>query len=80
MIYFTSDIHFDDLDTLVSDNRPFKNTKQFDKYIIKTFNKQAKKEDTIYVIGDFMDCNEEGHDSWKKSILYYFEPLTQGPL
>ena len=53
MIYFTSDIHFDDLDTLVNDNRPFKSTKQFDKYIIKTFNKQAKKEDTIYVIGYF---------------------------
>ena len=70
MFYFSSDIHFDDLDTLINDNRPFKNTKQFDKYVIKTWNRQVNKDDTIYVVGDFMDCNEKGHDSWKKSIKY----------
>lgn len=70
MIYFTSDIHFNDMDTLISDNRPFKSTKQFDKYIISMWNKQTKKEDTIYVIGDFMDCNSKNHDSWKKSVSY----------
>ena len=70
MFYFSSDIHFSDKDTLLNDNRPFKSTKQFDKFIIRTWNKQTKKDDTIYVIGDFVDCNGEGHDSWKKSILY----------
>lgn len=70
MFYFSSDIHFDDLDTLINDNRPFKNTKQFDKYVIKTWNRQVNKDDTIYVVGDFMDCNEASHDSWKKSIRY----------
>ena len=70
MNYFTSDIHFDDIDTLNNDNRPFKNTKKFDKYMIKVMNKQANKKDTIYVIGDFMDCNNANHRSWEKSILY----------
>ena len=70
MYYFSSDIHFNDEDTLKVDNRPFKHTKQFDKFIIKTWNKQAKKDDTIYVVGDFIDCNGQGHESWKKSILY----------
>lgn len=70
MLYFTSDIHFDDEDTLINDNRPFKSTKSFDRCFIKMMNKQAKKGDTIYVVGDFVDCNGENHDSWKKSILY----------
>jgi len=70
MLYFTSDVHFNDLDTLVNDNRPFKNIKEFDKYVIRLWNKQVSKDDTIYVIGDFIDCNGKGHDSWKKSILY----------
>ena len=70
MQYFSSDIHFDDIDTLINDNRPFKNTKLFDKYIIKTWNKQVKKDDTIYVIGDFIDCDGQGYDSWKHTLNY----------
>ena len=69
MNFFTSDIHFSDLTTLKSDLRPFKNTKQFDKHIIKTWNKQAKKSDTIYVVGDLIDCDGENHDEWKTSSL-----------
>jgi len=70
MFYFTSDVHFNDEDTLLNDNRPFKNTKEFDKYIINMRNKKVKKDDIIYVIGDFVDCNGQGHDSWRKSIKY----------
>ena len=69
MNFFTSDTHFGDEYTLKSDLRPFKNIKQFDKYVIKTWNKQATKKDTIYVIGDFVDCDGEGFDNWKKAIL-----------
>jgi calcineurin-like phosphoesterase family protein len=68
MRFFSSDIHFDDMDTIVNDNRPFKSTKSFDKYLIRTWNKQVKKDDVIYVIGDFVDCDGEGYDSWKKSL------------
>ncbi len=70
MLFFTSDTHFSDLSTLKVDMRPFKNPKQMDKYIIKTWNKQTTKNDTIFVIGDFVDCDGDGHDSWKKSIHY----------
>lgn len=70
MLYFTSDVHFYDEDTLLNDSRPFKSVKAFDKYIIKKWNKQANKNDTIYVVGDFIDCNNEKHELWKKSILY----------
>ena len=70
MMYFTSDVHFNNKDTLINDNRNFKSTKKFDKFVIKTWNKQVDKSDTIYVIGDFVDCDNESDVSWKKSILY----------
>lgn len=70
MYYFSSDTHFNDESTLKNDNRPFKSVKKCDKTIIKTWNKQVKKGDTIFVIGDFMDCDDENSDGWKKSIHY----------
>lgn len=70
MYFFTSDLHFDNEETLSLDNRPFKNTKQFDSFVIKQFNKQAKKEDTIFVVGDFVDCDGVESESWKKSLAY----------
>ena len=58
MKYFSSDVHFSDPATLINDNRPFKSCEDFDKYIINLWNKQTTKRDTIYVIGDFVDCME----------------------
>ena len=70
MYFFSSDTHLSDSYTMKVDNRPFKNAKAFDRFIIKTWNKQAKKGDTIFVIGDFIDCDGIGHDEWEKAILY----------
>lgn len=70
MLYFTSDIHFNDKQTLMVDSRPFKSTKDYDKFVLKLWNKQAKKGDTIYVVGDFVDCDGAGHESWKEAIKY----------
>ena len=70
MNFFTSDTHFYDLETLSIDDRPFKSAKQFDNYVLKTWNKQAKKGDTIFVIGDFVDCDGKGYAGWKHSIQY----------
>ena len=57
MNFFTSDTHFGDDGVIQQDLRPFKNAKQFAKILIKTWNKQASKNDTIFVIGDFVDCD-----------------------
>lgn len=70
MYYFSSDTHFGDKGTLVMDMRPFKNAKQFDRYVIKTWNKQTTKDDTIFIVGDFIDCDGPGCDSWKKTLKY----------
>lgn len=59
MYFFTSDIHLGDAVSVKADNRPFKNDKQFEKFLIKSWNKQAKKGDTIFVIGDLFDCHSK---------------------
>lgn len=72
MIYFTADTHFNHTNTLRREKRPFETKEEFDKYVINTWNNQVKKEDTIYVLGDFLNFNfEKGDsDSWIKSIYY----------
>ena len=70
MNFFISDIHFSDDSTLKRDNRPFKTTAQFDKYIIKQINKRAKKGDTLYVVGDLIDCDGAGDDGFFRSLKY----------
>lgn len=59
MYFFTSDIHLGQATSAKADGRPFKNDKQFEKFLIKTWNKQAKKGDTIYVVGDLFDCHSK---------------------
>jgi calcineurin-like phosphoesterase family protein len=68
MEFFTSDIHFCDESSMRSDNRPFKNIKQYDKFIIKDFNKTAKKGDTIYIVGDLLDCDDENATEWQSGL------------
>ena len=68
MKFFTSDIHFSDESTMRSDNRPFKNIKEYDNFIIKNFNQMAKKEDVIYVAGVLLDCDGPETDEWIKGL------------
>lgn len=64
MIYFTADLHLCDERSMKEDNRPFKNIKQYDKTIIRDFNKTAKRGDTIFVVGDMLDCNKKNTYDW----------------
>ena len=68
MNYFTADIHFCDELSMRSDNRPFKTIKDYDKFTIKEWNKTAKKGDTIFVIGDLFDCNDENSTLYLDAI------------
>lgn len=54
-IFFTSDTHFGTNKALARENRPFRNWKVFYRKTIKQWNKQAKKDDLIYHLGDFID-------------------------
>lgn len=57
--YFTADSHFSFKEDVIiyREFRPFKNLAEMNKSIIDIWNKQAKKEDTIYVLGDFINYN-----------------------
>ena len=68
MKYFISDIHFSDEMTMKLENRPFKSVHKYDKHIIKMINKKATKNDDLYVIGDFFDCDDESCVGWKKTF------------
>ncbi len=58
MLFFTSDTHLGGYDIIGQEFRPVKSPKEFAKKLKKIWNSQAKKGDTIYVIGDFIDCHE----------------------
>ena len=68
MLFFTSDLHFGSNETIKFDNRPFKSSKQFEKYFIKNLNKISKCNDTIYVIGDFVDFHKESDKSYIEKL------------
>jgi len=68
MFYFTSDLHFGSENTIKFDKRPFKNAKVFQSKIIKSWNKIIKKEDTLYVIGDFIDYHEDTKDKCLETL------------
>ena len=70
MKFFTSDIHFSDENTFKVDNRPFKNVKKYNQFVIKQFNKVAKKGDIIYVIGDLIDCDNEKSNQFFEALKY----------
>ena len=68
MYYFSSDIHLGDAKVIRCDMRPFKNIKVFTRQLIKIWNKQTNKDDTIFVVGDFVDCDSENLHSWEKNL------------
>lgn len=52
-LWFTSDTHFSHDKTRIKAARPFDNTKEMDKEMIKQWNKIVKPDDIVYHLGDF---------------------------
>ena len=73
MLFFTADTHFGGTEIINRENRPFTNHKEMDLFLIKTFNTQANRSDTIYCLGDFINYNELEKDNWKESFNYVKE-------
>lgn len=53
MIYFTSDLHFFHDNIIKHVNRPFHNTEEMNKTLIKKWNSKITYDDDIYILGDF---------------------------
>ena len=52
MIYYIADMHFGHKNILKYDKRPFADTEQMDKEIIRRWNERVNDDDTVYVLGD----------------------------
>ena len=52
MIYFIADTHFYHENIIKYCNRPFKNSKQMNEYIVNKWNSVVTKDDIVYHLGD----------------------------
>ena len=55
MFFFTSDTHFGNDEIIKRENRPFKDIKEFEDFVVEAWNKQAGESDIIYHLGDFVN-------------------------
>lgn len=58
-IFYISDLHFGHQNVLKFDHRPYANTEEMDRDMIRKWNDRVGKDDDVYVVGDFLFCTEE---------------------
>ena len=63
MIYFIADTHFSEENIMRYENRPFKSVIEMDKELICRWNNVVRKDDEVYIQGDF------GADRKESSII-----------
>lgn len=59
MTYFTADLHFFHKQVISYCNRPFYSVEEMNKKLIENWNKTVRKNDIIYILGDFAFCGIE---------------------
>lgn len=52
-IFYISDLHFGHQNVIKFDNRPYANTDEMDRGMIRKWNDRVGKDDDVYVVGDF---------------------------
>ena len=53
MIYFIADTHFSEGNIIQYENRPFADVSEMDQELLSRWNSIVKKDDEVYVLGDF---------------------------
>ena len=57
--YYISDLHFSHKRVIEYDNRSFSSVEDMNNALINNWNKVVSKNDTVYVLGDFIWCKEQ---------------------
>lgn len=57
--YYISDLHFSHKRVINYDNRPFSSIEEMDNMLMNNWNKVVSKNDTVYVVGDFIWSKEQ---------------------
>ncbi len=76
MIYYISDLHFDDQAIFDKCKRPFKDLNDFKNTIISNWNNKVSNDDTVYILGDIGSNNIHSIDIYK--LLYGHKHLIIG--
>lgn len=58
MIYYISDIHFNDQKIFDKCRRPFNDLEDFKETVIRNWNKRVCEQDDVYVLGDIAEDND----------------------
>ncbi len=66
-VYFIADLHFDDENIRVYENRPFENVEEMNRAIIDNWNSTVSEDDEVYLVGDI---GNEKHISELKGRKY----------
>ena len=69
MNYYTADLHFGHENVIKFDNRPFADTNEMDRILIENWNFRVRKEDNVYIVGDFCYRSD-------RSAAYYLKKLN----
>ena len=69
MIYFTADLHLGHKNIIKLCDRPFNSIEEMDKVLIANWNRKVKRNDTVYIVGDFV---------WDKSDVKGYVEILNG--
>lgn len=70
-IYITSDLHFNHQNIIKYANRPFSSVEEMNQCLIKNWNDTVKKNDIVYIVGDFFMGRIEKISSILKKLNGY---------
>ena len=54
ILFFTADNHFNHANIIKHENRPFSSVEEMNEVMIEKWNEKVKKNDSIYILGDFV--------------------------
>lgn len=66
--YFISDLHLGHSNCIRFDNRPWDTVEEMDMEIIRRWNRKVRREDHVYVIGDFAYRNRTSISDYTKQM------------